>query len=220
MWIIDGCFPLAWLSQTKTNRVEWDHQIFIPSVGHWHLINSKVIFTWMHVSLRASWPWTRRWDHKHVISASNEPLPRPFPQRASHYAESAEAAGPLSTAQEERSIRVKVQTRKPSLRPWHRSCSLPATRLTEIPSAWCSEHLADSSARLPTKQISLSRFQWASTCVITTSAQLLPNTVRLIWLLTSSLPPHPRRNPPSYNDCVSSFTGCERLKQTNKQKRQ
>lgn len=62
MWIIDGCFPMAWLSQTKTNRVEWDHQRFILIFGHRYLINSKVIFMWTQASLCMSWPWTQRWD--------------------------------------------------------------------------------------------------------------------------------------------------------------
>lgn len=62
MWIIDGCFPLAWLSQTKTNTVEWDHQKFILSVGRQCLINSKVICARTPASLCTGWPWTQRWD--------------------------------------------------------------------------------------------------------------------------------------------------------------
>lgn len=61
MWIIDVCFPLAWLSQTKTNTAEWDHQKFIFGVGRQHLINSKVICIWALASLCASWPWPQRW---------------------------------------------------------------------------------------------------------------------------------------------------------------
>lgn len=61
-WIIDGCFPLAWLSQTKTNTVEWDHQKFILNVERRYLINSKVICIRPLASLRTSWPWTQRWD--------------------------------------------------------------------------------------------------------------------------------------------------------------
>lgn len=37
MWIIDDCFPMAWLSQTKTNRVEWNHKIFIWVLA-WYLL--------------------------------------------------------------------------------------------------------------------------------------------------------------------------------------